>query len=167
MNIIKKSSRRLRRSSMKVTRDRRNKIVSASSEVAAQLFRERGFDGVSVADLMGGCRAHTRRFLRPLFVEGGSGGRGCARRCRTWIAHGPNCEPGRRAGRFRRSLSRTCPRSPRQPRRRLCRSLPWSRRRATGTWRAPGGNGRRQALRLTFWLGLRPGELLSFGAGKP
>lgn len=39
---------------MKVTREQAEQNRQRIVEVAAQLFRERGFDGVSVADLMGG-----------------------------------------------------------------------------------------------------------------
>ena len=57
---------------MKVSREQvqqhRERILAAAS----QLFRERGFDGVSVADVMKAVGAHPRRLLRAFRLEGRS-----------------------------------------------------------------------------------------------
>jgi TetR/AcrR family transcriptional repressor of nem operon len=46
---------------MRVTREQAVRTRERILDAAAQLFRERGFDGIGVADL-----AYPRRFLRPL-----------------------------------------------------------------------------------------------------
>ena len=44
--------------------------------VASRLFREHGFDGIGLKDLMKGCRADPRRLLQAVRVKGGLGGAG-------------------------------------------------------------------------------------------
>ena len=44
--------------------------------VASRLFRERGFDGIGLKDLMKGCRADPGRLLQAVRIQGRPGGAG-------------------------------------------------------------------------------------------
>ena len=61
---------------MKVSREQAAENRERIVQVAAKLFRERGFDGIGVADLMKAAGLNSRRFLRPFRVKGGSGSGG-------------------------------------------------------------------------------------------
>ena len=61
---------------MKVSREQAAQNRDRIVEAAAQLFRERGFELIGVADSHEGGRPHAWRFLRTLLLEGGPDCRG-------------------------------------------------------------------------------------------